>query len=91
MEKKIYLDTSQDTLLDQKPPKDQRPICLNCEKLISMRSTRWYGDFNIPWQDRPIKWYYDGETFFCSRNCALNYAWKAARIKLNIPDVNKVK
>ena len=91
MKKKIYVDTSQSPLLDQKPPREERPVCLNCGKLIGIRSSRWYGDFHILWEQRPVKWIYDGETFFCRRNCALNYAWKAANKELNISDFNNVK
>jgi len=81
-------------LLDAKPPKDQRPKCLNCDQTILLRSSFWYWgepvNIDADGRKKP-RYYYDGISYFCSRNCSHSYAHKAAEKALKVEPFNKVK
>lgn len=86
----VRVDCSSVGLLDSKPPRQERPKCLQCDNTITMRSTLWY-DSPIRWQDRPVRYYYDGISYFCSRNCCMAYAHNMATKELKVSKVNSIK
>lgn len=85
----IRIDCNTTDLLMERPPRDQRPKCLQCDKTIVLRRSWWY-DSDLPSSERPAMYYYDGMSYFCSRNCCMAYAHKKAQEELNIPKFNKV-
>lgn len=90
MKKKLVrIDCSSAGILEAKPPKDQRPKCLQCDKTIVMRRTYWY-ESSLPWKERPQRFVYDGISYFCSRNCCMAYAHSKAQEELNVPKFNNV-
>ena len=85
----IRIDCSTVDLIEARPPKDQRPKCLQCDKTILIRKSWWY-ESPLPVGERPARYYYDGISYFCSRNCCMAYAHKKAQEELNAPKFNNV-
>ncbi len=85
----VRINTTSADHVSVKPPRDKRPKCLQCDKTILMRRSWWYNT-DLPANERPPVYYYDGISYFCSRNCCMAYAHKKAEEELNIPKFNNV-
>jgi hypothetical protein len=84
MEKKIVrIDSNSADLIQNKPPRELRPKCLQCNKTVVLRKTFWY-DSPIQRGERPPMYMYTGESYFCCKNCAVAYAHKKAQEELGI-------
>lgn len=90
MKNKVYINVNNVPALDKKPPRELRPKCLKCDNTIVMRTTWWY-EGSAGYKQSPAKYYYDGVSYFCCRNCALAYAAEAGRKALGLPEFNNVK
>ena len=88
--KPVYVNVDHEPLVDEKPSRDLRPKCVNCQKTILMRKSYWYNG-SRGYRDSPPKYYYDGIGYFCCRNCAQQYGIEAAREALGHPEFNIVK
>lgn len=80
----VRVDTSTADLIDAKPPRKERPKCLQCDGTITLLKTWWYHS-DLPRDNKPVRYRYLGESYFCCRNCAMAYAHKKAQEELNIP------
>ena len=89
--KKTYvrIDCSMAPMVETKPPKELRPKCLNCDQTIIMRKS-WWG-WRTPEEENKTKYFYDGISYFCCRNCALSFAHKMAIKTLKLEPLNKIQ
>jgi len=91
--KKTYvrIDCSMAPMVETKPPRDLRPKCLNCDQTIIMRKSWWGWHTAEEERERKIKYFYDGISYFCCRNCALSFAHKMAIKTLKLEPLNKIQ
>jgi hypothetical protein len=89
--KKTYvrIDCSTASMVETKPPRDLRPKCLSCDQTILLRKS-WWGWRSAEDQGK-TKYFYDGISYFCCRNCALSFAHKSAKKLLKVKPLNEIQ